>query len=415
MANLARCREKRFFLMFGGIVGLILLIITGYQLMGFTESSAFCGEVCHKVMHPQYTVYQESVHAEESCSECHVGSGWAAYIKSKVSNIPIMVSTLANSYDRPIPTQVDNLPPTAETCDLCHGPEIFAGDVERVFPYYKTDKQNTEETKTKIFSVGSDESEGIHWHVNTKVWYLPLDEQRTEIGWVGVDQSDGKLTEYIDTEAGEISYQRIEDGKRLMDCTDCHNRDGHIFHSPKELIDLALFQREIDSSLPFINREGLEALVSANSSLEEAFANIEAIKDFYRISYPLVYLEERPKIDAAVEELREITRLTTFSRMEVTHETYPNQLGHIDSPGCWRCHGELEATTGDQNGTVIDWSCSSCHEGNPSVMKHPIEGAEDCLECHLTGEAGATPMSNIQDHATPTDSEICTTCHVEPD
>jgi len=414
MANLARRREKRFFLLFSGIVGLILLIITGYQLLEFTESSTFCGRVCHEVMHPQYTVYQESVHAEENCSECHVGSGWVAYLKSKADNVPIMISTLANSYDRPIPTPVDNLPPTDETCEACHGPEIFAGDVERVFPYYKTDKQNTEETKTKIFNVGSDESEGIHWHVNNRVWYLPLDEQRLEIGWVGVEQSDGELIEYIDPDAGEISHQRIEDGKRLMDCTDCHNRDGHDFLSPIELIDLALFQGKIDSSLPFINREGLEALNSANSSLEETFAKIEAIKDFYRISYPMVYLDERPKIDAAVEELREIVRLTTFPRMEVTSETYPNQLGHDDSPGCWRCHGELEATTVGQEVTVIDRSCFSCHEGNPPVMKHPIEGAEGCIECHVTGEAGATLMSDIQDHAERTDSEICTTCHVEP-
>ena len=142
MANHARRREKRFFLLFGGVVGLILLIITGYQLLEFTESNTFCGGVCHEVMYPQYTVYQESVHAEVHCSECHVGSGCVAYIKSKISNVPIMVSTLANSYDRPIPTQVDNLPPTAETCEGCHGPEILAGDVERIFPYYKTDEQN---------------------------------------------------------------------------------------------------------------------------------------------------------------------------------------------------------------------------------------------------------------------------------
>jgi len=198
-------------------------------------------------------------------------------------------------------------------------------------------------------------------------------------------------------------------------CTDCHNRDGHSFRSPKELIDLALSQGEIDSSLPFINREGLEALDPANSSLEEAFTKIEAIEDFYRISYPLVFLEERPKIDAAVEKLQEIARLTTFPRMEVTWETYPDQLGHNDSPGCWRCHGKLEATTGGQEGTVINQSCSSCHEAEAPVMVHPILGAENCLECHATGEAGATLMPDDEDHTACTDSGICTTCHLEPE
>ena len=365
MERSRRHREKLIFLMFAGAIGIILLVIGGYQLIEFTDSTAFCGRLCHEVMYPEYTTYQASPHSRVLCSECHVGSGAGYLVRSKVSGIPQFIAVLINSYERPITTPVKNLRPARETCEQCHRPERFAGDLVRVHTTYATDETNTEKIDTRVLRVGGGELEvarDIHWHIAAKVWYLALDKERQEIDWVGVEEKDGRLTEYINPDKGvEISYQRLEEEKRLMDCMDCHNRATHIFRSPEELIDTALTQGKIDSDLPFIKREALKALDPPNPSLAQAIAKVEAIKEFYQTSYPQIYQEKELAIDAAIEELKEIARLTTFPYMNVSWKTYIDNIAHQESPGCFRCHGKLVATTGDQKGKSIDASCDSCH------------------------------------------------------
>ncbi len=187
-----------------------------------------------------------------------------------------------------------------------------------------------------------------------------MDEKREEIGWVGVENNNGELSEYIDPKKKtEITPQQIEDGKRLTDCVDCHNRPAHILLSPEQLIDMALFQGKIDASLPFIKREGLMALEPVNSNLEQAFAKVEAIKEFYNTLYPEVFKENEPAIDKAIKELREIAKLTTFPNMKVDGDTYAD-YSDMDL-GCFRCHGKLVATTGPQKSQVIDGECTTCH------------------------------------------------------
>ncbi len=360
-----RHREKLLFLMFAGAIGIILLVLGGFQLMEFMDSDAFCGRLCHQVMYPEYTTYQASPHSRVSCSECHVGSGADYMVRSKASGVPMIFATIVGTYERPIPTPVENLRPARETCEQCHRPERFAGDLVRVHTTYLPDEQNTEQVDTRVLRVGGGEVEvarDIHWHIAARVWYLSLDEKRQEIGWVGVEDNRGELTEYIDPDkTAEISPQRIEDEKRLMDCMDCHNRATHIFRSPEELIDMALARGKIDSSLPFIKREGLKTLDPPNSSLAQAIAKIEAIKEFYSTSYPHIYEEKELAIDEAIRELKEIARLTTFPDMKVSWKTYLDNIAHQESSGCFRCHGTLVATAGDQKGKVIDAGCDSCH------------------------------------------------------
>lgn len=366
MENRLQHRKKLYFLVLAGAAGVAMTILGGFQIMHFMDSTAFCGRLCHEVMYPEFTTYEASPHSRVDCVDCHVGYSPSWIVQSKIRGIPQMVSVIFNTYRVPIPAPVENLRPSRDTCEHCHRPERFAGDLVRVRRHYASDEANTETVVARVLKVGgggSDAALDIHWHVAANVWYLPLDEKRQEIGWVGVEGDTGELAaEYIDPEmAGEISPELIETEKRIMDCVDCHNRATHIFFSPKELIDSALAQGKIDAGLPFIKREGLKALDPVNSSLEEAEGKIEAIGEFYRTSYPEVARDKPEAISRALEELNEVARLTTFPHMTVSWETHPNNLGHIESPGCQRCHGKLVATSGDREGEVIDNGCTSCH------------------------------------------------------
>ena len=56
-----------------------------------------------------------------------------------------------------------------------------------------------------------------------------------------------------------------------------------------------------------------------------------------------------------------------ISRSEGDLGTYPNNLGHEDDPGCFRCHDGEHATT---DATVsIGQDCTSCHE--PIAVEEP--------------------------------------------
>jgi hypothetical protein len=294
-----------------------------------------------------------------------VGSGADYLVKSKVSGVPMIFATLTGHYEKPIPTPVRNLRPARDTCEQCHRPERFAGDLVRSHTTYAPDEANTAKTDTRVMRVGGGvpgAAKDIHWHIAATVYYLPLDEKRSEIAWVGVVQEDGTMIEYADpAKAAEITPERIAKEKRLMDCMDCHNRATHIFQSPEDLIDQAMAEGRIDVSLPYLKRQGMQALDPVNSSLDEAYAKVEELSDFYESNYPAVYAEKQQSIDQAIVVLKDVARLTTFPTMKATWDSYANQLGHMQSPGCFRCHGKLVADSGPTSGQPVDAGCESCH------------------------------------------------------
>ena len=161
-------RDRLIFLMLAGAAGIILLVIGGYQLVQFTDSTAFCGRLCHTVMYPEYTAYQASPHSRVLCVQCHVGPGASYLVKSKISGIPLIFATVFGTYDRPIPTPVKSLRPARDTCEQCHRPERFAGDVVIQHTTYATDEANTPTVDTRVMRVGGGEAsvaQDIHWHI----------------------------------------------------------------------------------------------------------------------------------------------------------------------------------------------------------------------------------------------------------
>ncbi len=353
------------FLLLAGAIGIILLVIDGYQLRSFTDTDAFCGRLCHKPMYPEHIAYLNSPHSRVRCSECHIGNGLSYFIKSKITGIPLIFDTITGDYEHPIQTPVKHLRPATQTCEQCHDPKLFTGNLVLTFTTYSEDEKNTKHTATKIFRVGGGEhgsNHGIHWHIMDKVWYLPMDKTRQKIGWVGFKNSNGNFIQFVDPKkAALITPQRIMKHKRLMDCVDCHNRVTHIFSSPEKLIDKDLKQGKIDINLPFIKREGAKILDPPNSSLAKAYAKLDTIKNFYRTKYPQIYKNKGEAIDKAIKALRKVAKLTTFPFMKVTWKTHPNNLGHWTAPGCFRCHGKLVQIDGKNKGKLIPFRCNLCH------------------------------------------------------
>ncbi len=110
------------------IATVIILFLSTYgsfEAYHLTESVEFCGTLCHKVMEPEYTAYQNSSHANVACVECHVGSGTSWYVKSKLSGLHQVYAVATKTYPSPIETPLNDLRPARETCERCHWPQKF--------------------------------------------------------------------------------------------------------------------------------------------------------------------------------------------------------------------------------------------------------------------------------------------------
>jgi hypothetical protein len=91
--------------------------------------------------------------------------------------------------------------------------------------------------------------------------------------------------------------------------------------------------------------------------------------------------------------------------MKVTWNTYPNHIGHKDSPGCFRCHDKKHKTA---DGDKISKDCDTCHtvlaedEENPAILRQMAgEEPEEAAAAAPAADAAATTTSVTPAAATP--------------
>ncbi len=348
------------------LVNALIVSLAAYRGIEFMDSVAFCGTVCHEVMQPEYTAYQAGNHARVPCVGCHIGSGAPWFVRSKLSGTRQVFAVTFNTFSRPIPSPVTNLRPARDTCEQCHWPEKFTGDVIRVRKEYASDEKNTESTTTLRVHVGGGSNEnpelatGIHWHmvVSNKIEYIATDDKRQVIPYVKITDRFGKVREY---RAEGVTQEQLA-GKELrtLDCVDCHNRPAHTFAASAErAVDASIQRGEIAQDLPFIRREGVAVLKASYPNQTAGMDEIAArIREFYRASYGPLYAAKRQEIERAIGSLQAQYRRNVFPSMNVSFGTYFNNIGHMDFPGCFRCHDDAHKAP---DGTVIKQDCDTCH------------------------------------------------------
>lgn len=373
--NLDRVRRAVLLFVVASAVNVSILAIATYKGVEVMESTEFCGTTCHTVMTPEYTAYHGSPHASVPCVACHVGSGAGSFAKSKLNGVRQLVLVALDRYPRPIPAPVADMRPARETCSACHTPANPAGDRLEVITRYAEDEKNSERKTVLLMKVGGRsgvESHGIHWHADPRVTILFRGKaDRTVIDSVEL-RVDGKAPKTfvapVVSPAADTGGERF----RTMDCTDCHNRAGHVSRSPTDELDAAFARGDLDRGLPFLKREAMKALRESYASREEAGTKIpERVRAFYGESYPEQARAMAASISKAASVLVGIWRSNVFPDMGVDWGAYPSHLGHQNSPGCFRCHDGEHATS---DGEAISQDCSTCHvvlamdEENPAIL-----------------------------------------------
>lgn len=397
--DLTRPRDRKilgFFL--AGSTGFLLITAIGtYHSYHFTESVEFCGKACHTVMEPEMVTYENGPHARVACAECHIGPGATWYVRSKLSGAYQVYATLANKYPRPVPTPISNLRPAQETCEQCHWPNKFSGNLERTYTHFLSEETNTMHQVRMLLKVGGADPThgpvgGIHWHMNVanKVEYYAADPSRQNIPWVRVTDSQGVVTEFrTEGFTNEVSASAI----RRMDCIDCHNRPAHVLQSPNDAVDLAMYVGRIDRSLPYIKTNAVHVLVQEYTNRTDA---LQGIATFLNAQYP-----GQPNLAATISAVQNIYTNNFFPEMKANWRVYPNNIGHKDWAGCFRCHDDKHKSV-DGNRLIKANDCNACHlilaQGSGAdleqltpqgqTFKHPGEEVDEgflCSDCHSGG------------------------------
>ena len=389
------------------IVFVGISVVGSYKAYTYTDSVSFCGQLCHSVMAPELTAYQQSPHARVACVDCHVGAGATWYVKSKLSGARQVFKTALNTFPRPIPTPVHNLRPASDTCETCHWPKKFYGAQLKVFNHYASDEKNTPRQIRLLISTGggdpaTGEPEGIHWHMNiaNQITYVATDDERQNIAYIHVQDMQGRVTEYFAKDSKLTKDQIASSPRRRMDCIDCHNRPTHIYVPPDTSVDRSFAAHRLDISLPFLKQQSVAALTGTYANTDAAMQGIaKTVFEFYNSKYPDLAKTKQPEIRSAIDELQRIYKLTFFPEMKLDWRTHPNNIGHLYFNGCFRCHDGNHVSP---EGKVIPKGCNTCHTvfsqqenavniaSAPGVdFKHPVDlgdlTAVNCSDCHTGG------------------------------
>ena len=397
--DLSRPRDRRILAAFvtGSLLFIMLSAVGSYNAFHVTESVQFCGETCHTVMKPELTTHDHGPHARVACVECHVGPGASWFVKSKITGSYQLYAVLFNKYPRPIPTPIKNLRPARETCEQCHWPQSFNGNLDRTFTYFQGDVSNSPYSIRLLIKIGGVDPTtgplgGIHWHIlaGNKVEYIATDAARQKIPWVRMTDAQGVVTIFKTRNfTNDISKMEI----RTMDCMDCHNRPSHRYMSPDAAVNQALALRKIDPAMPWIKTNAVYVLTRKYDTDDEAR---DGIATLLAARYP-----DDPRVRAAIPAVQAIYTNNFFPEMKANWSVYPDNVGHMIWPGCFRCHdGDHKADDGKRVIKAND--CNACHtilaQGTGAELlrltpggqqfNHPagdLDGNNSCTDCHNGG------------------------------
>lgn len=360
------------FVVVATVINFVIVGVASYLGVAYMDSPNFCGTACHVAMQPQWDAYQAGPHSHVQCVECHVGSGFDNYVHAKMEGTRQLVEVTFDTYPRPILAPLDVLRPARATCEKCHDPKRFLGDRLLVLTDFASDAQNSMTKTVLVLHLGGvdslDQFSGIHGHHLNHIEYVATDDMDQNIISVSTPGPNGQMIEYRSDWKGPVKGFR-----RVMDCMDCHNMAAHPYSTPGEAIDAAMADGTPAPSLPFVHKEGMDLIRGKYASQAAAAVAIKnGLEEFYRSQYPAIFSGQHDQVEAAARELIAIYDRNVFPAMNVTWGTYPNNIGHTDFPGCFRCH-DGNHTTKDGSKTITN-DCSACHnlldvsDPNPKIL-----------------------------------------------
>jgi len=395
-----------------GAIALAVLGAGGIVAWEYSNSNEFCATMCHSV-HPEETrAHGTAAHARVDCVECHMGRISTLHMMALKPTHAKELWGMIVGYERPLTSST--LRPSRDNCEGCHWPSAEHHDSIAIKKRYDSDEKSSESTYRLVLHTGmgtirDSNARGIHWHIDNEVSFIATDPQRRVIPWVQVKGADGKTSTYVDTSSKLSADELKKFEARRMECFDCHNQAGHPFANPEDLVDDAIASGRIDRALPNTKARAL-ALIEQTKNLTGPHKDMgPKIEKLIADSAPKG--EMKPDTQAREKKfqaaMKQILVDGTFSHQGLNWQSFPNHVGHKDTPGCFRCHDGKHL---NEQGQAIRLQCTLCHN-LPQVEREKGKGSVPS-----TVTAGLTPPPSheepnfMHEHRSKID-DSCTMCH----
>jgi len=417
------------------LIVFVILVVTGTTVWEYTNSDSFCTNVCHSVHPEEAYSHKTSQHARVTCAECHIGRIPTLKAIAVKSTHTLHAWHMLVGYHRPLSSP--SLKSSEDSCENCHSDQPHQFNSIRRRTKYDIDRANS---KMDMFLVmhnvrgmyKDDPGKGIGWHTENEIRFIATDPLKQTIPWMEVMQENGDSFIYIDT-ANPLDESEIAGAKRhVMNCLDCHNRVAHPFPNPEREVDRALAEGKLNSTFPYVKARLVALFDRDFSTEEEAMQFVEEAwavygKDFPDLAekYPVAYAKAQEYMKERQQLVVDLMVRSKFKDLELSWRSFPDNTGHKDFGGCFRCHDGRHLSAA---GKPVPMNCFLCHtipivikEGNPLPdmripfgqslpaghsdpdfpLSHPDLLDDTCKECHEIlqfGSGNESFCSNVACH-----------------
>jgi hypothetical protein len=129
----------------------------------------------------------------------------------------------------------------------------------------------------------------------------------------------------------------------------------------------------ISPTIPYFKQNAVEVLERQYPDMDQARNAIKGLRNYYNANWSEYYAAHGAEVDAAVDELIAMYERMVFPTMDVSWTSHPDNLGHKDWPGCFRCHDGKHVNAENES---IRIECNLCHS---IPVKSPADGSTPSL------------------------------------
>jgi mono/diheme cytochrome c family protein len=175
------------------------------------------------------------------------------------------------------------------------------------------------------------------------------------------------------------------------------------------MLDQLLDRGVISSDIPDIRRQAVEIFYRPYKTQEAALNSIAGLKGYYEHYYPDYYAENADLVQDAIVALQDAYAESVYPEQKSDWDSHPNNLGHIYSPGCFRCHDGKHL---NEEQKAIRLECNICH----SI---PVVSGESDFVTNLQISRGPEPESHLNSNWISMHRDVfdqtCQNCHTAED
>jgi hypothetical protein len=132
--------------------------------------------------------------------------------------------------------------------------------------------------------------------------------------------------------------------------------------------------KKIDPTIPYIKLASMTALEDNFSNTGDVYEGIKnSVWRFYESKGIKLPDNQTTSVEKVIYELSEIQKKNNFPAMRANWTQFPNNIGHIYTLGCFRCHDGKHVSN---EGKVISRNCNVCHT---IINQKGLGGAENVV------------------------------------